>query len=141
MIERLRQQLKADEGTVLHAYTDHMGFLTIGTGRLIDPKKGGGITAAEADYLLDNDISRVITEVATALPWTADLGLVRQCVLYAMAFQMGTPGLLKFVSTLRLVRAGDFRGAARQMQRSLWAKQTPERARRLARQMETGEWP
>lgn len=140
MSARLRQQLKSDEGTVLHAYPDHLGYLTIGTGRLIDKRKGGGITEAEADYLLDNDIARVSAEVMTALPWTENLGQARQSVLIAMAFQMGTAGLLKFVSTLRLVRAGDFAGAARQMLRSLWARQTPARAERLAKQMETGDW-
>jgi lysozyme len=139
-MDRLRQQLKRDEGTVLHAYQDHLGYWTIGTGRLIDKRKGGGLSADEADYLLDNDIKRVQAEVLAALPWTENLGQARQCVLLAMAFQMGTPGLLKFVTTLKLVQAGDFAGAARQMLRSLWARQTPARAKRLAAQMETGEW-
>jgi lysozyme len=137
---RLRQQLKRDEGTVLHAYPDHLGFLTIGTGRLIDQRKGGGLSAAEADYLLDNDIQRVQAQVLQALPWVASLPPARQGVLFNMAFQMGKAGLLKFVTTLRLVQAGDFKGAAQQMQRSLWARQTPERAARLSKQMETGEW-
>lgn len=140
MIDRLRRQLQRDEGTVLHAYQDHLGYWTIGTGRLIDKRKGGGLSADEADYLLNNDIKRVAAEVLAALPWVENLGQARQCVLFAMAFQMGTAGLLKFVSTLKLVQAGDFTGASCQMLRSMWARQTPERAKRLAAQMKTGEW-
>lgn len=140
MNARLRQQLKRDEGTVLYAYPDHLGFLTIGTGRLIDQRKGGGLSAAEADYLLDNDIKRVQAEVLAALPWVAGLSHARQGVLFNMAFQMGTAGLLKFVTTLRLVQSSQFDAAARQMLRSKWAKQTPQRAARVARQMQTGAW-
>ena len=44
MIENLTDQLRRDEGCVLHAYPDHLGFLTLGIGRLIDRRKGGGIT-------------------------------------------------------------------------------------------------
>jgi lysozyme len=138
--QQLREQLIRDEGEVHHAYQDHLGFWTIGVGRLIDKRKGGGITHEEAMYLLDNDIARKSAEVLAALPWAQNLGQARQCVLVAMAFQMGTAGLLNFRSTLRLVQAGDFSGAARQMLRSLWARQTPKRAQRLAKQMETGEW-
>ena len=36
------EQLRRNEGEVLHAYQDHLGFWTIGVGRLIDKRKGGG---------------------------------------------------------------------------------------------------
>ena len=137
---RLRQQLIRDEGEVAHAYQDSLGFWTIGVGRLIDQRKGGGLSPDEIAYLLDNDIKRKSAEVMAALPWVADLSPARQGVLFNMAFQMGAAGLLKFVTTLKLVQAGDYTGAARQMLRSLWARQTPERAKRLAKQMETGQW-
>lgn len=140
MKARLLQQLKRDEGTVLHAYVDHLGYLTIGTGRLIDRRKGGGLSAAEADYLLANDIKRVQAEVLAALPWVSGLCEARRGALFNMAFQMGTAGLLKFVTTLRLVQSSQFDAAARQMLRSKWAKQTPQRAARVARQMQTGAW-
>jgi lysozyme len=61
-------------------------------------------------------------------------------VLVGMAFQMGTEGLLKFKNTLAMVQAGDYESAAKGMLQSLWARQTPERAARMAKQMRTGEW-
>ena len=44
--------LIAEEGEKLSAYQDSMGFWTIGVGRLIDARKGGGISQEESRYLL-----------------------------------------------------------------------------------------
>lgn len=139
-LERLREQLRRDEGEKLHAYQDHLGYWTIGVGRLIDPRKGGRITKAESDMLLSNDIAEKHAEVDRALPWFRDLCDARQGVLLNMAFQLGTAGLLKFERTLEAIRAGDYETAAQFMLQSLWAKQTPARAQRLAEQMRTGQW-
>ena len=136
----LRDQLIRDEGEVAHAYQDSLGFWTIGVGRLIDKRKGGGLSRAEIAMLLDNDIKRVDVELSIALPWLPQLDDARRAVLLNMAFQMGPAGLLKFKRTLDLVRAGRWADAARAMLQSKWATQTPQRAKRLARQMDTGEW-
>lgn len=136
----LVEQLKREEGVVLHAYDDHLGFATIGVGRLIDKRKGGGISEEEAEYLLQNDIARFRREVFAALPWAEKLSEPRQAVLIGMAFQMGTAGLLGFRNTLAMVERGDYAAAAAGMLNSRWATQTPARANRMARQMQTGEW-
>lgn len=140
MIEQLTKQLRRDEGEVLHAYQDHLGFWTIGIGRLIDKAKNGGITEAEAAYLLNNDIQKRLAELKQRLPWFDTLDEARQGVLLNMAFQMGVFGLLAFHTTLGMVQSGDYAGAADNMLQSLWARQTPERAMRLAEQMRTGVW-
>jgi lysozyme len=57
-----------------------------------------------------------------------------------MSFQLGIAGLLKFKSTLAFIEAGDYENAATNMLKSLWAKQTPQRAKRLAEQMRSGKW-
>jgi len=44
------------------------------------------------------------------------------------------------VPALAAVRDERFANAAALMLQSLWAKQTPARANRMARQMESGEW-
>lgn len=139
-IAKLRAQLRRDEGEKLHAYQDHLGYWTIGVGRLIDPRKGGRITKAESDMLLSNDIAEKYAEVDKALPWFRDLCDARQGAILNMAFQLGTAGLLQFQQTLAAVRAGDYEQAAELMLKSRWAQQTPERARRVAEQMRTGQW-
>jgi lysozyme len=136
----LREQLKREEGVRPSAYADHLGFLTIGVGRLIDARKGAGLSADEIDYLLDNDIREKTAEVFAALPWVEQMTEPRQAVVIGMAFQMGTKGLLAFKNTLSAMQAGRYAEAARGMLGSLWAKQTPQRAGRMAKQMETGAW-
>lgn len=140
MKDKLAKQLYRDEGFVSHAYKDSLGFWTIGIGRLIDKDKGGGITEEEALYLLNNDIDRKTAELLKALPWVDKLDEARKGALFNMAFQMGVPGLLKFKNTLALIQQGDYKAAALQMERSLWAKQTPNRAKRVIEQMEKGVW-
>jgi lysozyme len=137
---RLTQQLRRDEDEVLHAYKDHLGFLTIGVGRLIDKRKGGGITSEESAYLLGNDIDKRDADLRSRLEWFPSLDAARQGALLNMAFQMGVDGLLGFHNTLDAVRDGHYAHAANLALQSLWAKQTPERARRIAFQIESGEW-
>ena len=140
MKTELTKQLRRDEGEVLHAYPDHLSYLTIGVGRLIDKRKGGGITPEESAYLLSNDIDKREAELLRRAPWMANLDPVRFGALLNMAFQMGVDGLLGFKNTLAMVRAGDYDGAAAGMLESTWAKQTPERAARISDQMKTGVW-
>jgi lysozyme len=109
-------------------------------GRLIDSRKGGGLSNDEIDFLLENDIKTKTREVLLALPWMPRLSEPRQAVLIGMAFQMGIGGLLKFKRTLGSVEDGQYGEAAKEMLDSTWAKQTPARAHRMALQMETGEW-
>jgi lysozyme len=136
----LAQQLERFEGRVPHAYRDHLGFLTIGVGRLIDERKGGRLTDFEIDFLLQNDMAEKTAQVVEALPWAVRLNPPRMAVLVGMAFQMGTAGLLGFRNTLAAVRDGHYAHAAENMRQSKWAKQTPDRAGRLAVQMQLGEW-
>lgn len=140
MIDDLIKQLRRDEGEVLHAYHCSEGWLTIGIGRLIDQKKGGGITREEATYLLGNDIQRVSRLLQERLPWAIKLSEPRLGVLMNMAFQLGIDGLLAFRETLRHVQDGRYEQAAQAMLDSKWARQTPERARRLAEQMRVDTW-
>ena len=136
----LKSQLLRDEGVVRHAYEDSLGFTTIGVGRLIDARRGGGLRDSEIDFLLHNDIAEKTAQVLAALPWASKLSETRRAVLINMAFQLGINGLLKFKRALGSIEAGQYSEAAMEMLDSLWAQQTPERAKRLAKQMTTGEW-
>lgn len=133
-------QLRRHEGEVLTAYQDHLGFWTIGVGRLIDKRKGGGITSEEATYLLNNDVNKVLVELNARLPWFKGLDDPRKAVLLNMGFQLGVAGLMGFSKTLSLIEQGQYAEAASQMLLSKWAQQTPRRAKEMATQMETGQW-
>lgn len=140
LIDELTTQLRRDEGEVLTAYQDHLGYWTLGIGRLIDSRKGGGITREEAAYLLRNDISKVDKALQVSLPWFPTLSEARKGVLLNMAFQLGVSGLLKFKNTLKMVEQGEYAKASVAMLDSEWAKQTPERAKRLSLQMAQDRW-
>ena len=140
MVTSLNEQLRRDEGEVLSAYPDSLGYLTIGVGRLIDKRRNGGITPEESAYLLNNDIQRKTAEVFKALPWVKDLDQIRLNVLINMAF-MGIGTLLKFENTLAAMRDGRYDLAAAGMLNSKWAKQVGARAQRLAAIMRTGQFP
>ena len=58
-ISKATNQIKKDEGIVLHVYDDSLGYSTIGYGRLVDRRKGGGISEDEALYLLKNDVNAI----------------------------------------------------------------------------------
>ena len=139
-IAKATDQIKQDEGLVLEAYQDHLGFWTIGYGRLIDKRKGGGISEEEALYLLKNDVNARLPVLANAIPFFNRLDDARKAVLLNMSFQLGISGLLKFKSTLAFIEAGDYENAAANMLKSKWAQQTPNRAKRVANQMRTGKW-
>jgi lysozyme len=136
----LRDMLIKDEGRRSCVYGDILGIQTIGVGRNVDARHGGGLSDAEIDYLLDNDIAEKTAQVDQSLNWAQTLDEPRKAVLVSMAFQLGIHGLLEFTQTLAAVRDERYEHAAQLMLDSLWAKQTPQRAQRLSRQMATGQW-
>ena len=141
LTDNLTRQLKGDEGSKATVYKDSLGFYTIGVGRLVDPNKpGSGLKQIEIDYLLANDINDRINTLNAKLPWSVHLSEPRRAVLLNMSFQMGVAGLLGFTNTLKMIREGNFDGAATGMLQSKWAMQTPERAQRLSEQMRTDKW-
>jgi lysozyme len=137
----LVRQLNGDEGRKPCVYQDHLGFWTIGIGRLVDERKpGAGLRPKEMDYLLANDIEDRVQQLTARLPWFIKLDEARQGVLLNMSFQLGVDGLLAFKNTLALVQQGKYTEAADAMLHSKWAGQTPERAKRLSDQMRDGQW-
>jgi lysozyme len=129
--------LTRDEGCRLRVYNDSLGVPTIGVGRNLRDK---GISQIEADFLLDNDIAEYSAAVLARIPAAYRLDEVRRAVLVGMAFNLGLTGLMKFSKLLAAVERGDYDVAAAEMMDSRWATQVGDRAARLARQIQTGEW-
>lgn len=135
----LIKELERDEGRVLNAYQDHLGYWTIGIGRLIDKRKGGGISDEEADYLKKNDILKVQKQLDDKLSWWRKLDPVRQRAIQNMCFQLGIGGLLGFKNSLAYIESGNWVKAGSNLRQSLWYKQTKNRAERVIRMFETGK--
>ena len=139
MMSKLLDLVKLHEGVVSHAYEDSRGYLTIGVGRLIDQKLGGGLSEDEINYLLANDIKRCEDE-AMLYPFYAKLDEARKAVIISMLFNLGKPNFDKFQNFQAALLVGDYRLAAAEMLRSRWAEQVKGRAVELSKMMESGEW-
>ena len=146
-LTNLITDLTRDEGLRLVAYDDATGapikpgvtvrgHVSIGVGRALDTN---GITAAEASYLLDNDIDRV-NAALYAYPWFRALNDVRQNALINMGFNLGVAGLLEFHDMIRYLSEDPPRWSlvAAAMVDSEWFRQVGARAARLAQEMLTG---
>lgn len=133
----ITNQLRRDEGVRTHPYTDTAGKLTIGVGRNLTDV---GLFDSEIDFLLQNDIQRVMNQCQSNLPWFDALDPIRQAAIVNMAFNLGFTGLEGFPKMLMAMARGDWEEASAEMLSSLWAKQVGARATRLAEQVRTGEW-
>ncbi len=138
----LISDLKSDEGCRTSAYPDPLTNadpFTIGyghTGAEVHP--GLTWTQPQCETALETDVAAVVDDLDDAFPWWRDMSDLRQDVLANMTFNMGIGGVSQFHNTLRDMEAGNYEAAADGMLDSLWAKQVPNRANRLAEQMRTG---
>lgn len=140
----LEAQLEGFEGRECESYPDPLtggAPWTIGIGHT-GPEVYEGLiwTERQIDEAFAADVAEATRDCVMHFPWFARLNAARQAVLIGMCFQMGLGKLMKFAKALAAMRDERWPQAAGEMLDSAWARQTPKRARRLARQMETGEW-
>lgn len=127
--ELLTEELTRDEGVMLKPYRDSVNVLTIGIGRNLD----NGISEAEAEFLLSNDIETAVRELDRVFPWWGEMPDPAQRGLVNMAFNLGLPRLSNFVAMLDHLKAGRYHAAAGEALDSKWAtKQVGPRAERIA---------
>jgi lysozyme len=138
--KELARILELEEGRVPHVYADHLGYQTIGVGRLVDRRKGGKLRDSEIDLMLSNDMKELEIEILQDYPWMQRISRVRLDGFILMRFQLGRDGMAGFKNTLARASIGDWIGVERGMLASLWARQTPDRVKRLAKQMRTNTY-
>ena len=124
--------LIADEGLRLKPYKCTGDKWTIGVGRNLEAK---GITEVEAMFMLDNDIKDAKAAARRLIRTFDRLSDDRKIVLVSMVFQMGKKGVSKFRNMIKAIEMQSFDIAAAEMLDSNWAKQTPNRAKRLSDMM------
>lgn len=135
--EKITAQLIRDEDLKLKPYRCTSGKLTIGVGRNLDDK---GLSREEAIYLLKNDVNETREALVSQFPWMDNLDEARFGAFLNLAFNMGINGLKTFVNTLQHARHGHWDKVAVNLLKSKYATQVGDRAKRIARQLETGEW-
>lgn len=134
-LKMLREELEHDEGVRRTSYKDSMNIDTIGIGRNL---QSVGLSQDEIDFLYENDVRRVMSDLDRAIPWWVRLSEPRQRVLANMCFNMGIKRLLGFHHMLDAAQAGNFEVAAAEMRNSAWFDQVGPRAVRLKETFRTG---
>ena len=127
----LRSRIKRHEGfsTVPYYDTADPPRLTVGYGRNISDVP---FSEDEIELMFSNDLKRARAGAQT-FPVYRILNQLRQGILTEMVFQMGVGGVSKFKKFLAAANNHDWAVAAEEMLDSKWARQTPERAKELAR--------
>lgn len=148
-MSKIVQILAFEEGYKEKPYIDTEGYPTVGCGILIGPKDAPlkyyafTVPREVGDIWMQKIVNDKIKEMNNR---PVLLAALKQCneaqadVLYSMAYQLGIDGLSAFKNTLLMVSNRNFAGAAEGMLSSLWAKQTPERAKRHAEAMRSGSY-
>ena len=141
-IEKLREQLKIDEGCVYELYNDHLGFATFGIGHLViesDPENGQeiGTPVSESRVIeaFEQDVQTVLSDCAILYPDFDELPEEVQQIVANMMFNLGRPRLSAFKGMKAGVDARDWNEAADQMVDSRWYRQVGARAERLVERM------
>lgn len=137
-LRKLKEEIIAEEGEKLKVYRDTEGFLTVGIGHKIirgdleyQKAIGHPITKRRSTELFERDTKRTLEELDRRIPWlkTQPPEIIR--AIANMAFQMGVAGVLKFHKMLEKIHDKNYEAAYTEGLRSIWARQTPARARRV----------
>lgn len=140
--------LNYEEGYREKPYIDTEGYPTVACGIKIGPK---GASLSNYTFTVPRDVgdawleSFVKTTISKMNGNPSVVAALKACnparkdILISMAYQMGVGGLAGFKNTLAMIASGNFSGAASGMLSSKWAKQTPNRAKRHADVMRTGD--
>ena len=141
-MEKLREELEADEGVKYEIYNDHLGYATFGIGHLIldsdpeqGPQVGTPVSESRVAEAFESDIVQVLSDCETLYPDFESLPEDAQRIIANMMFNMGRPRLSKFKGMKRGVDAQDWNAAADEMVDSNWYKQVTNRADRLVNRM------
>ena len=123
------KDIKKHEGFKAKVYKCTEGYDTIGYGFAI---KDLVIDEDIADLILMKKLHKLLERILIAFPWFKDVDNIAKTVIVNMCYQLGLSGFSKFKKTIYLLETEQYEEASVEMLDSLWAKQTPNRAKELS---------
>lgn len=130
MYEKLIEQLKKFEGFSGNPYTDTQGYETIGIGTKLP------LTEEEAELLLQHRLKQTVNNLNVLKLDNLDIKEEAKIILYDMAYNLGTKGLLGFKKMWLALENKDYLEASKQMKDSKWYNQVGRRSKYLVEEME-----
>tara|TARA_Y100000593_G_C4207976_1_gene285271 strand:+ start:137 stop:571 length:435 start_codon:yes stop_codon:yes gene_type:complete len=123
------EDIKKHEGFEPKVYKCTEGYDTIGYGFAI---KDLVMDKDVADLILMKKLHEMLQRILVAFPWFKNIDDKAKSVVINMCYQLGLKGFSKFKKTIYLLETEQYEEASVEMLDSLWAKQTPNRAKELS---------
>src|SRR6185369_966543 len=143
--KKLMDELARDEGRVLTAYRDSMGYWTVGVGHLLGSSpRMSRITDDECDALLEYDIRLAEVRARSVVPDFLTMSDARQRALCNMSFNRGEHLARSTTIVPAIAKAAksglesDWQLVPAAIAGSEWAQQVKARAVRLGQMFATG---
>ena len=133
----LIESIKKHEGYVGVVYKDSLGIDTIGYGFAI---KDLELDADICDIILERKLKALHDMIKIKFKWYGYMPQEIKDVVIEMCYQLGVGGFSKFKKTIAYLQNQQFHDASVEMLDSLWAKQTPNRAKELSNRVKEVEF-
>jgi len=141
-IDKLREELKIDEGVKYEIYLDHLDLPTFGIGHLVLPsdpeceaKIGTPVSEDRVNECFVSDTDSVLKDCKLLFPSFEVLPEEVQLIIANMMFNMGRPRMSGFKKFIAAIEISNWQEAANQMIDSRWYNQVTNRAQRLVDRM------
>lgn len=128
-IDEVIKSIKENEGFRSRVYKDSLGFDTIGYGFAI---KNLELSESISDIILKQKLLMLIINIHERFQWFRKMPDKIQGVIVEMCYQLGITGFSKFRKTIAYLANRRWKEASKEMMKSRWAEQTPDRAKELA---------
>ena len=124
--------IKRHEGYSKRVYLDHLEKPTIGIGFLVSALE---LDEDICDEILKRLLVKKEAQVSNKFDWYDEIPREAQEIVLNMVYQMGLSGFSKFKRTIHYLSNHKYKACSVEMLDSLWAKQTPNRAKELSEKM------
>tara|TARA_R100000808_G_scaffold8974_1_gene25025 strand:+ start:542 stop:967 length:426 start_codon:yes stop_codon:yes gene_type:complete len=131
-LQDIVEDIKKHEGFRPKVYECTEGYDTIGYGFAI---KDLTIDEDVATLILMKKLHTLLQRIIVAFPWFKDVDETAKKVVINMCYQLGIRGFSKFKKTIYYLETEQYEEASIEMLDSLWAKQTPNRAKELSEEI------
>ena len=128
----LIDQIKKHEGYKSTVYQCTEGYDTIGYGFAI---KDLYLSKDVCDIILTEKLAKLQSDISRKFEWFDDSPTTIKDAVTNMCYQIGLSGFSKFKKTIYYLETEQYEEASAECLDSLWAKQTPNRAKEISEQI------